>query len=108
MGRAEFTPGPYRAGKFGCSVISDSNEGLTIPGAYEKEAFEYYGGYMIAESVSPNNVSLIAASTELFDALNSLVSSVMAHPDYTGEENEEWTDLVELAEKALKKARGAE
>jgi hypothetical protein len=33
--------------------------------------------------------------------LNSLMLSVMAHPDYTGEENEEWTDLVETGEEVL-------
>ena len=40
-------------------------------------------------------------SEKLVDALNSLVLSVKAHPDYTGEENDEWTDLVEIAEELL-------
>lgn len=44
------------------------------------------------------------AVADLRHALNSLILSVKAHPDYTGEENEEWTDLVEIAEDAMKKA----
>lgn len=43
------------------------------------------------------------ATYDLAHALNSLKLSVTAHPDYTGEENEEWTDLVETAEEALAK-----
>lgn len=34
-------------------------------------------------------------------ALRSLVLSVTAHPDYTGEDNEEWTDLIDTANAAL-------
>lgn len=40
---------------------------------------------------------------KLREALNSLVLSVKAHPDYTGEDNDEWTDLVRIAEQALLK-----
>lgn len=50
------------------------------------------------------NAKLMAAAPELLHRLNSLVLSIMAHPDYTGEENEEWTDLIESANGAIKKA----
>ena|SRR5690606_33197580 len=39
-------------------------------------------------------------------ALRSLVLSVTAHPDYTGEGNDEWTDLVAVAYRALGKKEG--
>ncbi len=34
-------------------------------------------------------------------ALRSLMLSIQAHPDY-GEHNQEWVDLIEIAEEALK------
>lgn len=49
---------------------------------------------------------LMKSARDLYNALWSLSLSVQAHPDYTGEDNDEWTDLVGMAEKALKKARG--
>jgi len=41
---------------------------------------------------------------DLIKATKSLILSIQAHPDYTGEENEEWTDLVNIAEDAIKQA----
>jgi len=37
----------------------------------------------------------------LIKATKSLILSIQAHPDYTGEENEEWTDLVNIAQQAI-------
>ena len=37
------------------------------------------------------------AITNLVKATKSLILSIQAHPDYTGEENEEWTDLTSIA-----------
>ena len=44
---------------------------------------------------------LIDKVQELRSALYSLILSVKAHPDYTGEENDEWTDLIGTAEDAM-------
>ena len=80
----------------------------------ETESPLYYGDVMdIVDNWEPENVKnklkatdrLNAAAPELLHRLNSLVLSIMAHPDYTGEENEEWTDLVELAKEAILKAK---
>lgn len=57
---------------------------------------------------------LIAAAPELLEALqeamrrlNSMALSIMAHPDYTGEDNAEWTDMVEGANEAIKTGEAA-
>ena len=51
------------------------------------------------------NSKLIAAAPDLLHRLNSIVLSVKAHPDYVnGQEGDEWHDIVELAEQAIKKA----
>ena len=51
------------------------------------------------------NCKLIASATDLLHRLNSLVLSIKAHPDYVfGEEEDEWHDLISLAEQSIKKA----
>jgi hypothetical protein len=52
------TKGKCKLGKCG-SVVSESSEGIFIPGAMGKDAFEYYGGNLICESVSTSNAELI-------------------------------------------------
>lgn len=61
------TPGPWKRGR-GC-VTSESNDGLTISGAYEEKAKEHYGGYLIGESVSDANVDFIVKACNNHDAL---------------------------------------
>jgi hypothetical protein len=53
------TPEPWRVGKL--TVIADTNQGLSINGSYCKQALNYYGGYLIAESITENNASRIVA-----------------------------------------------
>ena len=36
---------------------------------------EYYGGYLVAESVHPKNKSLIKAAPELYEALSNLIDA---------------------------------
>lgn len=56
------TPTPWRVGKNGTSIVSDSPDGLTLGGATGDDAIEYYGGNLIAESVSPENAAFIVAA----------------------------------------------
>jgi hypothetical protein len=56
----------WRAGTGGGSVVSDVLPRDAVSGS---EDAEYYGGYLIAESVAPSMVSLIAAAPELLAAL---------------------------------------
>ena len=41
------------------------------------------------------------AYDDLIQSAKSLVLSVMAHPDYTGEEDAEWTDFVDSVRDAI-------
>lgn len=64
------TPGPWRDGKWGASVVSDTPIAGGINGS---DAVESYGGYLIAESISECNKSLIVAAPELLESLSNLV-----------------------------------
>lgn len=56
---------------------------------------------------SDANAQLIASAPELLKRLQSLMLSVMAHPDYfSGEEGDEWHDLISLSEETVNKALG--
>lgn len=67
------TDGPYRPGKQKYVVVSDASNGLTLNGATGKRSVDFYGGNLIAESVSPCNVPLLAASWDLLRLLRNLV-----------------------------------
>jgi hypothetical protein len=89
----EYSKGNWSVGKYG-SVVTDNGEGfLTTTGHDETE---YYGGYLIAESIlKPADAHLIAAAPDLLSALVdlTLVSDLSSH-------------LLDRAEKAIMKARG--
>lgn len=67
----KFTPGPWRIGRNCGAVVADTEEGICIPGAFGDDAKEYYGGYLVGESISPGNSALIAAAPELLEALEN-------------------------------------
>lgn len=59
---SEFTKGPWRVGEIVTTVVADHPVSL-IPGS---DDLQYYGGHLIAESVSFENAHLIAAAPELY------------------------------------------
>lgn len=69
------TDGPYRPGNQNSVVVSDASNGLTLNGATGKRSVDYYGGNLIAESVSPCNVSLLSASWDLLRLLRNLAEA---------------------------------
>lgn len=58
------TPGPWRVGRRG-SVVADS----PVPQISGSDAVEYYGGHLIAESITPSNAALVAAAPDFYGAL---------------------------------------
>jgi hypothetical protein len=56
----------WRAGKTGGAVVSDVLPKDAVGGS---DAVDYYGGYLIAESIAPSMVSLVSAAPELLAAL---------------------------------------
>ena len=63
------TAGPWRAGTACGSVVSDHPIDGGVPGS---DALEYYGGHLIAESVSGCNVPVIIAAPEMLDWIKTL------------------------------------
>ena len=63
------TPGPWRSGKWGASIIANTPIQGGINGS---DAVESYGGHLIAESISECNMALIIAAPDLLAALQNL------------------------------------
>lgn len=57
------TPGPWRSGRNGGSVVC----GSPVPDVGGSDHVEYYGGHLIAESISARNVPVIAVAPELLE-----------------------------------------
>lgn len=62
----EFTPGPWRIGRLCDALVSDSEQHLPSRGEGSKK---YYGGYLIAESIAPQNAELIRRAPEMYNLL---------------------------------------
>lgn len=69
---------------------------------------KYYGGYLVAESVPPEFVPLLAAAPYLLEALKELVEQYIADKVSLGlrREGPEGTPLVQQARAAIAKAEG--
>lgn len=83
------TPGPWRLGKCGGSVVAD------VPiqdGICGSDCVEYYGGHLIAESVTPSNAKLIAAAPDLLALLQELIDIEGPQPGHIM-----WANKVKVA-----------
>lgn len=95
---SKHTPGPWRPGNWGASVVSDSPVECGINGS---DAIESYGGHLIAESISECNRPLILAAPDLLEALELLIGKA-----YKQNFNDSYPEILAKAEAALAKARG--
>ena len=93
---SKHTPGPWQIGKNFGSVVCDT----PVPGIRGSDDTEYYGGHLIAESVTEANARLIAAAPELLEALKEL----MVAADRVSAEPVTW---LGKARAAIAKAEGA-
>jgi hypothetical protein len=66
------TPGPWRRGRHGGSVIADH----PVPEIGGSDSVAYYGGHLIAESIAPQNLPIIETAPELLAALEGLVDGI--------------------------------
>jgi len=97
------TPGPWRAGsgKGGRgSVVSDQ---LAVGALGGSDAVDYYGGNLIAESVAPENIPLIAAAPTLLEALRQIESHLDGRMTHQADNANYpfWSQLWEIASDAL-------
>lgn len=60
---AKHTPGPWKKGKTADSIVSDSNEG--IGQLHDTDTVEFYGGFVVAESVASCNEGLIMLAPDM-------------------------------------------
>ena len=65
----EHTPGPWKLGSRG-AVVADIPTSNQLAGS---DDVDYYGGYLICESVTEANARLIAAAPELLEALQGMM-----------------------------------
>lgn len=94
------TPGPWRVGRNTSEVVAD----VPNPGHHSghNDHVEHYGGYLIAESILPNNVKLVAAAPDLLDALRFCRSVLVGQGLYDLSERL----ALERADAAIAKATG--
>jgi hypothetical protein len=83
---SKWTDGEWRPGFNGLSVVSDCDDGLYLSGTTGELAIDYYGGNLIAESVTPCNAKLIAQAPVLAERLAALID--IAIDDGSGELDE--------------------
>ncbi len=88
------TTGPWRIGK-AAAVVSDH----PVPEIHGSDSLDYYGGHLIAESIAPQNLAIIAASPEMLDCLESLENDVGQVPDFL------WKKIQQIIAKAGGRAR---
>ena len=69
------TDGNWSIGKNGGEVISNSKKGLNIGGAFDDTCEEYYGGYLIGESISKCNLNIIVAAPKMLEALKQITQA---------------------------------
>ena len=64
----------WRPGKQPDTVVSDHNyASYGFPEVSAKPHIEYYGGYLVAESIAPENVGPISATLDLLEEGKKLV-----------------------------------
>jgi len=94
------TATPWKKGTYKNCITAETNDGLTINGAYQDEAIDYYGGYLIAESVSKNNAQFIVKACnsheELIDALEGMVDTFKTLPTKTNRQQDALDEAQEL------------
>lgn len=100
------TPGPWREGKNCGAIVADTAEGLSVNGTYCDESKEYYGGYLIAETVASANKALIIEAPELLKSLEEMTAFAINERAslYSGMEVDDEGLVVGLRDKATLKA----
>lgn len=104
-GGAIHTGGEWSVGKTDCVVSSETDSGI-VPGG---DDVAYYGGYLVCESISPNNRPIVSAAPDMFDALLA-IKEKLHFIGMPGEKvckvtgKSDWSHEIQLLEAALKKA----
>jgi len=93
-------PGPWKVGRHTSEIIAENfPNDIPISDSGHAEV-EYYGGYLIAESVERRNTSLIAAAPELLKSAIEVIESIQGNSDLN--QSDSFRKLKEAVTKALK------
>ncbi len=98
---SKHTPGPWRAGTWGASVVSDQPIQDGINGS---DDIQHYGGHLVAESIAACNMPLIIAAPELLESLTNLVGLAKL----AAARLDKYHAALAHAEAVIAKARGAQ
>lgn len=97
------TEGPWRiSDKAPGTVVADA----PVPGVRGSDATEYYGGHLIAESIAPQNLPLIAAARSMFAALQLIANGREVLLDDGTTVMVEQDDPAAIARAAIRAATG--
>jgi hypothetical protein len=99
--KLKFTGGNWKVGNYGWCVVTDDKDAIDLEKRDTVESISYYGGALICESCRTNDTSIIAASKDLYEALQILIGDIERDPQpFTKQEK------INIARKAIKKANG--
>lgn len=59
------------------AIVSNSKGNLTIKGSYEEDCFNYYGGYLICESITEGNAGLVVDAGNTYNECGLLPSELL-------------------------------
>lgn len=79
------TPGPWRIGRNHSVVTDTPDEQVVIRGDHAAETIDFYGGHVIAETVTPANAALIAAAPDLLSVARAaliVLESQLTPPEW--------------------------
>jgi hypothetical protein len=66
---------PWKPAKCGGTIICDDNE----LGPHDEEALDYYGGFVVAETVAEKNMPLIMAAPALYEKSKQVCNAIRTH-----------------------------
>lgn len=102
---SKHTPGPWRYSKQGDAIVADVPVWEDTEERLLREC-EYYGGFLVAESVHPKNKALIMAAPEMYQLLKEQIEAYdntpMSDLNYAG------IDWIKRTREVLAKADGRE
>jgi len=90
------TPGPWKQGKSGGEIVSDSSQGIEYEGPWAEELLQDYGGYVVAETVALCNQAIIIAAPDLLAMLERALDAL----------TEDFCDLYREGMEVMRKAKG--
>jgi len=98
--KPKHTPGTWTRAKNGGGVVSD-----TVPDNYTKDTghndFEYYGGFLIAESVLEDNIPILCAAPAMLEALKAVEAHYLGKHTIIGNHEKA---LLKKVQQAISKA----